>query len=291
MKRKILVIGGCGYIGSNTTRYFDKQKFYVEVVDLELPRLREKNVNYYQGDIMNFELINKHIKEADIIYNFAAVANIKECNYNPKMAIQINILGLNNIVQTCAKYNKRLIYASSVYSLSKHGGIYSITKRTAEELILHYHKEYKLNYTILRFGTIYGPHIGQGNSLYGYIKQAIEEKKIVYNGLGDESREYIHIDDVAKLTADSLNDEHSNQVLMITGIHPYKVSDIFELIKEIIGEEIKITITKDTLKYHYRTSPSNFREIVAQKVVSQKYIDINQGLLDVINNIHHLRTK
>ena len=99
------------------------------------------------------------MKDVDIVYHFAAMTDLDTVNRDPATAIEINIAGTSNILDSCIEEKiQRLIFSSSVYVYSKTGGIYKSTKQACELLIKDYDKMYDLNYTILQLGSVYGPN-------------------------------------------------------------------------------------------------------------------------------------
>ncbi|MCK4664394.1 MAG: NAD(P)-dependent oxidoreductase [Bacteroidales bacterium] len=280
----ILVFGGNGYIGKNVIQYLIKDKHKVTVVDIDLTdQFVMNNCNCIKGNILDKHFVKEVITNYDLVYNFAAVSNVELNSNYIENAIKVNLIGLVSILESCV-YNKvdRIIHASSVYALYEKGGIYSITKRGAEELIYHYNRQYGLNYTILRYGTLYGPKPGQGNSLYHYLKMAIFNKEIEYIGDGNELREYIHIEDAAKLTIKIMDKKYQNEVVLITGLHSYRIKDIFELMREMIGDDIQIKYKQSDNNYHYKITPYNYKEKLSKKILLDEYIDIHQGLYNIM---------
>jgi len=263
-------------------------EYTVTVADLSPPGRDIRDASFVYCDIRDAAAVREAVAGADVVYNFAACSSLESCNADPCRAIDVNLRGHVNALQACTASNKpkKYILASSVYSLSKYGGVYGTTKRASEELVLHYHHEHGLPYVVLRYGTIYGPEEGQGNSLYYLIRQALTDRCIEYNGSGHELREYIHIDDAARLTADMIQDQYLNEFYTVTGPHPYAVGDIIELLREILDEEIEIVYREKPGKYHYTRTPANLRNILAKKLFSDRYVDIHQGLLDAIHRIH-----
>ena len=109
-------------------------------------------------------------------------------------------MGNSTILEVCKKKNiARYIYASSLYVFSKYGGFYKATKQSCELLIQEYNKNYKIPFTIIRFGSLYGPGAGRGNAIYDLISMAYKNRSINYWGQGNEIRQYIHARDAAKI--------------------------------------------------------------------------------------------
>ena len=284
--KKIVILGGSGFIGFHVAEFLEKKGHKVTSIDIVDPQNTLENISYITCNLLDKETLKKEIKGHDIVFNFASIANIEDCAKNPEKAININILGCLNALEASKEAKaERFIQASSVYSQFNKAGIYSMTKMSSESLVKFYNEKYNLNYTIIRFGTLYGPKSGQGNTLLNYIKEAIETNTINYPGTGEELRELIHIFDVSKVSAKIIDKKYENETLMITGIHPYRIQDIFELIKEMLGEDISINYNNLKKKYHYIKTPYISHKELCKKVAQHDYIDIHQGLLDCIQSI------
>ena len=132
------------------------------------------------GDILNYSTLAKAIRNNQIVYNFAAISDLDRAMHEPLISARINILGTVQALKLCKKYRvKRFIHASSIYATSSQGGFYSCSKRAADDYVEEFNKIYKLNYTILRFGSVYGLRADKSNGLRKIIDQAIWRKKII----------------------------------------------------------------------------------------------------------------
>jgi len=284
---KVVVFGGSGYIGRHTIPYLVQAGHEVTAVyATNKPSATLEQVQYIEGNVLDHERVRDIVEGAQVVYNFAALADIHACLDRPAEAIQINMLGAQHILEACVRSHiTRYVQASSVYAHSKNGGIYSITKRFAEELVFFYHNNYHLDYTVLRYGTIYGPEEGQGNSLYRYITQALTTGRVEYPGSGNELREYIHIEDAARLSTVILEEEYKNKVMVISGLHPYTARDVLETVNEMMHGTIELIYGDGTPAQHYIRTPYQFFETTAKKMISTDYIDIQQGLMDCIVKI------
>ena len=203
--------------------------------------------------------------------------------------VQQNILGNATILDAAKDAKiKRFVYSSTIYVYSSFGGFYRCSKQAAETYIEEYQRKYGLDFTVLRYGTVYGPRSNGNNSVHRYIKQAIESRKITVAGTGDEMREYIHVRDLAKLSVDVLEpEEYKNQHVNITGQHPMRFRDMLFTIREMLGNSVEIEFTApsgDTP--HYSLTPYSFAPKVGKKLVSNYYTDIGQGLLELMEDMH-----
>jgi len=232
-------------------------------------------------------LIEQSTKGKDIVYNFAGIADIDECYKRPIDTIKYNILGNANILQSAVNNKiKKFLFASSAYVYSSSGSYYRISKQTSEQFTESFAKENKIEYTILRYGSLYGDRADKRNSLYKIIHSAIVSKKINYYGDGTETREFIHVKDAAELSVKALDDEYNNQILMLTGTKSIRYSDLLEMIKEIFNDQIEVIMHQKKSSTHYKMSPYSFNPRMAKKLTSNPHIDLGQGLLNLIADIH-----
>lgn len=291
MLDKVLVFGGSGFLGSHIADELTLRGYEVIIFDLNVSKYLNQNQKFIKGDILDFEKVKDSLKDIDYVYNFAGLADLNKGMTEAIETVKQNILGNVHILEACKEFKvKRYIYASTLYVYSNTGGFYRCSKQAAEIYIESYQKYFNLDFTILRFGTIYGPRADETNSIYKYLKQALMENKITIYGNGEEIREYIHVRDAAKLSVDILNKEYENQHIMITGHYPMKVKDLLGMVKEIFHKDLKIEYKKpeDGLgnDSHYKITPYIFHPKVAKKVISHSYLELGQGLLDSITDIY-----
>ena len=124
-----------------------------------------------------------------------------------------------------------MIYTSSIYVNSSEGGLYRSSKKAAEDYIVEYNKIFGLNYTILRFGSLYGPRSDIKNGIYKFIYDAVNKNKIVFKGEPESLREFIYVEDAALSSLDILNKEFINQTITLTGQQLMKIKDLLLMIK------------------------------------------------------------
>ena len=239
------------------------------------------------GDILDEKIVKKAVKDCKIVYNFSGIADIDKASKNPLESVKTNILGNSIIIEACRKTEiKRFVYASSLYVYSKAGSFYRSTKQSCESIIESYNEVYGLPYTILRYGSLYGPRADEGNFISKIIKQAITEGKIVREGDGEEIREYIHVYDAAKGSVEILSDDFINQYVIITGNQQMKVRDLLYMVREMLDNKIEIEFTNPEDNYHYEITPYTFAPKLAKRLVSKTYLDLGQGILKLIQSIY-----
>lgn len=288
---KILVIGGSGFLGSHLVDSLLLKKNSVTVLDLEKSNWLSKNQKFIKADITNLKDVLKFTKGFDIIYHCAALADLDKASKDPLKTVTANILGTVNILEAC-KINKikKFIFASTIYVKSLRGGFYRCSKEACENYIKEYSNIYNLKYAILRYGSIYGPRSGLENGLYKIIYKALKTKKLVYNGNKNTIREYVHVKDVADISRDIIDKKFDNSTIVVTGQETLKVKDLLIMIKEILGSNYKIQYSKKNLNSmektnHYISTPYSYKEDFTKKIKSNQYVDMGQGIVDLINFI------
>jgi len=283
MKGKVIVFGGAGFLGSHVADLLSDEGYSVEVFDLKKSKYLKSNQKMIIGDILNRNQIKKAVKGSKFVYHFAAIADIKEAQENPVKAVEVNILSTTYILDACREFKvERFVYGSTIYVYSEHGSFYRSTKQASELIIENYNKIYNLNYTILRYGSLYGPRANHFNFINRVIIQALKEKKIVREGNGKELREYIHIEDAARASIEILSDNFINCNIMITGNKSMRVHDVLEMIKEMFDDRIIVEYTNNVLESHYKITPYTFKPKVAKKYQLSYYYDLGQGVLDQV---------
>ena len=120
-----------------------------------------------------------------------------------------------------------------------------------------------------------------------YVDQVIRNAKLEYNGTGKERREYIHVSDAARLSVDVLNEKNKNQAITVTGNQVLSSNELMDMIFEICGVDKNITINDEGRSNdHYVMTPYRYTPKAAKKLVPDEFIDIGQGILEVVQEIY-----
>jgi UDP-glucose 4-epimerase len=181
---------------------------------------------------------------------------------------------------------KRFVYASTIYVHSREGGFYRCSKQASEAYVEEYQRVYGLDYTILRYGSLYGPRADKTNGLYRIIKSAIEDKAVRYEGHVESMREYIHVDDAARASIDALGDEFRNESVVLTGQEPMRVLDLLKMLAEILSlPDDVVEFVDGDYAGHYVRTPYSYQPKLGRKFTPHMHVDLGQGLLQVINEL------
>ncbi len=285
-KERVVVFGGSGFLGGHVADCLSSHGYDVVIADVSPYPYIRKDQSFVQCNIMDLNQVIEITRGANYVYNFAAVAEIEATIKNPVRTVEVNVLGNTHILEACRVNGvKRFLFASSIYVYSTLGSFYRSSKQACEKIIENYHEQFGLDYTVLRYGSLYGPRANDFNSLYKYVKQALREGTISREGDGEEIREYIHVLDAAEGSVQVLDDEYCNQCIMITGMQTMKVKEVLEMIKEIMGKNVQINYLPEVKTSHYKATPYSFKIDCARRLVMKNYYDMGQGLLDLMYEV------
>ncbi|MBI4667942.1 MAG: NAD(P)-dependent oxidoreductase [Elusimicrobia bacterium] len=286
---KTAVFGGSGFLGSHLADALSEQGHEVVIFDLKPSPYVKPAQKMIIGDILDQAAVREALNGCDYVYHFAGLADLDDASTKPLDTVRHNVMGTAILLEASVQAKvQRFVYASTIYVYSNLGGFYRCSKQSCELYIEEYQRRYGLDYTILRFGTIYGPRADHRNSIWRYLKQALLEGKIIFPGTGEEIRAYAHVRDAAQLSADILDDEFKNRHVTITGHHPIKTKEMLAAIKEISGNKISIEYTGPADNAHYLSTPYSFVPKLGKKLVTNHYVDMGQGLLECFHEMYPL---
>lgn len=284
---KIVFFGGSGFLGSHVCDKLSDAGHDVTIVDLRPSPYLRPDQKMVTGSLLDEDLVNTVVSGADAVFDFAGLADIGESNQKPVETARINVLGNVILLEACRKAGvKRYVFASTLYVYGKSGGFYRCSKQACELYIENYHDMFGLEYTILRYGSLYGPRADRRNAINRFVAEALEKGTITYYGAPTALREYVHVDDASTATLAVLAPEFENQNIIISGNQPMRVGDLFKMIGEMLGKELTINYQNDPNSGHYQVTPYAFMPKVGRKLVPPLTVDLGQGILRVMEDEH-----
>ena len=272
MKKKVLITGGAGYVGSFLADELIKKNYHVNVLDLFLygsDVFESNKINLIKGDIRNINLLKKIIPGNDIIIHLACISNDPSFELNPILGKSINLEAFEPIIKI-SKDNgiKKFIYASSssVYGVKKEHNVfenmklepltdYSKFKAICEEICLKYRSK-DFETIILRPATVCGFSRRQRFDLVVNIftNLGFNKRQLTVFG-GNQLRPNIHIKDMVQSYITSIENNDLGKVnnpIFNVGYENYSTLSLAEKVKNNIGSDLKIEIqkTNDDRSYH-----------------------------------------
>ncbi len=217
---KILVTGGCGFIGSNFVRYWRKKypKDEIVVLDKLTYAGHENNLSgiehtFIQGDICDISVVEKAMQGVDIVVHFAAETHVDRSVMDPGIFNRTNVIGTQVLLDAALKQRVRLFHHVSTdevfgslpidkpemkfseetpYSPSSP---YSASKASSDHLVRAYHKTFGLPITITNTSNNYGPYQDPEKLIPRFITNLIEGKKVPLMGNGENVRDWCYVED------------------------------------------------------------------------------------------------
>jgi len=284
---KIVVIGGSGFLGSHTADVLSEKGFRVVIFDSRVSPWLRDDQEMIVGDILDAKQVNNAVSGSKYVYHFAGIADISESIKRPFDTININVIGTTIAVQAAIDANvSRFIFASTMYVYSPYGSFYRATKQASETLIEVFSEQFDIEYSLLRYGSLYGPRAQKWNGLKGHVEQIMKHGEIKYNGTGQERREYIHVKDAARLSVDILDNKFKNKAIIVTGQQVIYSNELIDLIFEIAGRGKKVKYLGQAIgPDHHLNTPYRFSPKTAIRLVPESFYDLGQGILELIEEI------
>ena len=213
-KKKILVTGGAGFVGTNLIKLLlKKTKYNVISIDnyssgFKSNHIRNSRVKYISGQTVNIsKLINKP-KEIKSVFHFGEFARIYQSFLKMNECINSNSVGSNAVFNFCLKNNIKLIYSATSASLGNKGkdknlSPYAFSKAKNLELLENLKKWFKFKYEVIYFYNVYGPHqicSGQMSTVIGIFEDHYKKgKALPIVKPGTQTRRFTHIDDTVNI--------------------------------------------------------------------------------------------
>jgi UDP-glucuronate 4-epimerase len=273
---KILITGSAGFIGFHTAKRLLKMKHYIygldnldDYYDVRLKKDRLKNLKKYKKfsflkiDLYKKKRLEEHFKnnKIDLVINLAAQAGVRYSIEFPQKYFNSNILGFFNLIEAARKYKiKKIVSAStsSVYGENKKLPFsetdrvdniiqfYAASKRSNEIIGQVYSGIYKMNFTFLRFFTVYGPWGRPDMALAKFVTNIIKRKKIDVFNMGNHKRDFTYIDDIVDgiLKASFNKNKKKFTIYNLGNGKIVNLMDYVKIIEKKLGLKAKINFKK-----------------------------------------------
>jgi UDP-glucose 4-epimerase len=281
---RVLITGGAGFIGSHLADHYVNEGHIVTLLDnfstgsnSNIAHLEGK-VTTIDGDIRNIELIDELTKDSDLILHMAAALGVNTILESPLESMSTNITGSEVVLNAAAKYNKRIIIASTseiygknpkqpltetddriVGAPQKIRWTYSDAKAIEEAMAFALHQEKKLPVTTVRLFNTVGP---RQTGRYGmvvprFVQAALKNEPISIYGDGTQSRVFCHVADAVQAIATiAATGSTIGDVYNVGGKGEVTIRQLAEKVIEVTGSKSEITYTPYSDAY-----PAGFEDI------------------------------
>ena len=229
---KILITGGAGFIGSHLCDKYTKEGHTVLCLDnfmsgnlMNIRHLLDyRNFKLVKGDIRDFDLLEKVMRDVDVVFHLAAQIHVDRSYIEPKLTYEINVMGTQNVLEVARIYDaKKIIHASTseVYGSAQYAPIdekhplnaphpYGASKIAADRMCYAYIQTYGMNISILRLFNVFGPRqrdVGYGGVISIFTRRVLSNISPIIYGDGLQTRDYTYISDAIRAYDLALNND------------------------------------------------------------------------------------
>ena len=213
-KKKILITGGAGFVGTNLIKFFlKKTNFKILSIDNyssgnRKNHIKNKRVKYITANTVDISKIIKKPKEIHSVFHFGEFARIYQSFLKMNECIMSNSVGSNSVFNFCLKNKIKLIYSATSASLGNKGNDknlspYAFSKAKNLEILENLKKWFKFRYEVIYFYNVYGPHqISKGNmsTVIGIFEDHYRRgRPLPVVKPGSQTRRFTHIDDTVRI--------------------------------------------------------------------------------------------
>lgn len=258
----VLVTGGAGFIGANLVRYLGAQGYAVRVLD----NLSVGNRNYLEdssaelivGDILDRNTVMQAVTGVQYVVHLAARSGVLDSLRHPVETCQVNVVGTAILLEQAAAAGvRKLIFASSNAAVgSQHPPFdetalprpqspYGASKLAGEAYCLGFHHAFRLPTIALRFANAYGPFCAHKNSVVAtFLKNILTGQSVNVEGDGQQTRDFIYVDDVCRAIHASLESSIAGEVLQIGTGREVPILSLLETIRSVCGVEPVVSFSE-----------------------------------------------
>ena len=272
MKKKILITGGCGFIGSHVVELFHKKNLDIVVLDkynfdnhkgwLEEYKYKS-DIEFLLGDIRDYDFVKSSIFNCENILHLAALIGIPYSYISPLAYIKTNIEGTYNILEAIKgndKINNLIITSTSeVYGSGEHFPMnedhkiqaqspYSATKISADALSISFFKSFGLPITILRPFNNYGPRQSNRAIIPTIISQFFNDNEHIEVGNTNTIRDFTYVTDTANAYYLALKNNNYGEIFNVSSGFEISIENLISKISKIINISKKIKKSKKRVR-------------------------------------------
>jgi len=249
---RIVVTGGCGFIGSHVVDHLIRDGHDVTVLDIQM-RWLNPAAEYRHADLFDETALAAALSGAQAVFHLAGVADVNEVAADPVRAVRLNVEGTARVLEAARRAAvDRLLFASTVWvygaaanqreltedapvDLRGPGHVYVATKLSAELLVHSYREMYGQHFTILRYGIPYGPRMRDALVVARFVRAALDGQPITIAGTGEQQRNYVYVADLADAHVRALAAAAADRTIVLEGGTPVSVREIADTVCALVG--------------------------------------------------------
>jgi UDP-glucose 4-epimerase len=296
---RILVTGGAGFIGSHVVDAYVAAGHEVAVLD-NFSTGREDNVNQAAGvhrvDLRDQPQVDHAIASfrPDLVNHHAAQSEVPRSVADPAYDAQINIVGGINLLKACVDHHvRKVIFSSTGGALYGEPDVvpagedhpvrplspYGTSKFAFEQYLATFRRTFGLDFTVLRYANVYGArqdfHAEEGRVIAIFVSRMLAGKPVIIDGTGEQSRDMVHVGDVAAANLAVVEKGSGGTFHVSTGI-AVTVNDLFRKIALLTGYGLEPTFGPPRKGDVYQIALDNER--ARQEVGWEPHVNLEEGL-------------
>lgn len=278
--KRILLIGGTGYIGTCLLEHLRRANFDVSCLirKKSIHKIHGKNTKYFVGDLLDKESLIKATEGMDMVISLASVGRtVKKSRYKE------NVIGLQNLIFAMHQNNvPRLIYYSTLNVNLRDKGYYASSKAMCEKLVMNS----RIDYVLIRPSYVYG--IDKKNDFYRMGKMISLFRIAPIIGDGNYKIQPVCKDDLAAITLNCVTTFRPNSIIEVAGSETVAINEVVSLIEDVLGKKaLKIKIPVILLKLLNKLVPFDVEGFTEDKISTKpfdfNYTSFSQNLIKIAN--------
>ena len=247
----VAVTGGSGFIGTHVVDALVAAGHPVRVLDARAPR--RDDVDWAEVDMLDQDSVTDALKGAGPVFHLAAMADVNDVMADPAGSVERNVLGTARVLEGARRADAgRVILSSTVWVYAATKGdvvdedapihldtqrhIYASSKIASEMLCGDYANLFGREYTVLRYGIPFGPHMRGDLVIAAFIERALRGEPLTIDGDGSQQRNFVYVEDLAAAHPLALADVAVNRTYNIEASEPITIRELAQTIGRLVGD-------------------------------------------------------
>jgi UDP-glucose 4-epimerase len=257
---RVAIVGGSGFVGGHVADKLMKAGHDVLIVDANDPRWHPTQM-YSKASILDYERLVEVLSGSQVVMHLAAMSNTQMAINDPQMCTRLNCEGTVNVLEAARSIGaERVVVASStlisgqqplepdgkvtnddLLDLMKADHPYVVSKTYAEMMARVYTAQYGLPHTVFRYGIQYGERMTPGVVVHTFIERALQGKRLIVHGTGEQWRQYVYVGDIADAHVTILDrwEDSENQTFPLVGEEKVTIRQLARAVTKVVHGEIE----------------------------------------------------
>ncbi|MBG07474.1 MAG: dTDP-glucose 4,6-dehydratase [Halobacteriovoraceae bacterium] len=309
MSKKLVITGGCGFIGSSFTRKMVRELSNFEIHNIDfltysgnkenLKAIEDyKNYFFHHLDIRDVDKVLEVCSGADYIVNFAAETHVDRSISGPEIFISTNVLGTTVLLEAATRFNSRMVHISTdevygsleesdspsnEFDMLKPSSPYSSSKASSDLICLSYFKTYGTKVSVTRCTNNYGPYQYPEKLIPVLIHKSLQNSPLPIYGNGRNIRDWIFVDDHSEAIENVMFNGRPGEIYNIGGSNQKRNLEICQIILDELADKTnsKIEFVSDRPGHDWRYAVNDSK--IKNELGWKPKTDFNTGIRTTIS--------